>query len=213
MLFGGLILLEFFLNDCFLLMISNKNEPVSYTDNGILCLLKKDSEEALSLLVYRYYDDLFRYGSGLCEKVTLVEDVIQDLFCELWQKRGRLENIEHIKPYLFTSLRNRIFRQLKQDKRTVGVPEIIEFNFDVDFSPEDLMIKKQDREETALLLSTYIDQLSSRQREAVYLRFYENLSYEAISGIMNITVPYLYLLIHKSVTRLRKMIHGQKSPL
>lgn len=125
-------------------------------------------------------------------------------------RKERLAEVVFIKPYLFTSLRNRIFRQLRNDKKVTALTETIEFNFDIDFSPEEMIIKKQDKEKVATLLNNYINQLSSRQKEAIYLRFYENLSYGAISTIMNITVPYLYLLIHKSVARLREMMNKQE---
>jgi RNA polymerase sigma factor (sigma-70 family) len=194
-------------------MSINYKESPGYTEQGIFSLLKKDNDEALSLLVYRYYDDLFRYGNGLCEKVTLVEDVIQDLFCEVWQKRERLSEITFIKPYLFISLRNRIYRQLQREKRTTNFTETIEFNFDAEISPEDLIIKNEDKEKIAGLLKNYINQLSSRQKEAIYLRFYENLSYKSIADIMEITVPYLYLLIHKSVARLKEMMNENEKHL
>jgi len=184
-----------------------------YTENDIWQLLKKGSLESLSLLVYRYYDDLFRYGCGLCEKVTLVEDLIQDLFCDLWQKRANLGDVSLVKPYLFISLRRRIFRQLKSERKVTGFDNSsTEFNFEVEFSPEDLMIKKQDKEKLSVLVNSYMNQLSPRQKEAIYLRFYENLSYDEIAKVMNITVPYLYLLIHKSVGKMRKMLfdHGVK---
>ncbi len=188
-------------------MNSNKTISQSYTEKDLWQLLKEGDQKALSLLVYCYYDDLIRYGCGISSKVTLVEDVIQDLFCELWQKRVNLGNVSFIKPYLFTSLRRRILRQLKKDRKIEQLShEDIEFQFDVEFSPEDLIIKKQDKEKLAGLINSYIGQLSNRQKEAIYLRFYENLSYEAISEVMNITVPYLYLLIHKSVGKMREMM-------
>lgn len=191
-------------------MYYSDNISQGYTENDIWQLLKAGKQEALSLLVYRYYDDLFRYGCGLCEKITLVEDVIQDLFCDLWQKRAGLGDVSLIKPYLFISLRRRIFRKLKAERNITAFDgDKAEFNFDVEFSPEDLMIKKQDKEKLGVIINSYMNQLSSRQREAIYLRFYENLGYQAISQIMNITVPYLYLLIHKSVGKMRKMLLEQ----
>lgn len=176
-------------------------------DGDIWHLLKNGGREAVSLLVYRYYDDLLRYGCSFCANTVVVEDMIQDLFCELCQKSDGLSQIRAIKPYLFVSLRRRIFRQMKQERKwyQVDVDGEVEFSFDVEFSPEELIVKKEQREALCRQMSDYMRQLTPRQREALYLRFYENLTYDAIAEVMEITVPYLYLLIHKSIGRIRKM--------
>ena len=187
--------------------MSNPSKDFSgYTEKDIWSLLKSGNQEALSLLVHRYYDDLFRYGSGFTEKVTMVEDLIQDLFCDLWQKRVTLSDVLQIKPYLFTSVRNRIFRQLAREKKLVSLDKAVLFRFDIDFSPEDLFILQQDKMIVTKVLNDYINQLSPRQKEVIFLRFYENLTYEAIAQIMSISVPYLYLLIHKSLAKLRVLM-------
>ncbi len=177
-------------------------------DSDIRHLLQNGSSEAISLLVYRYYDDLLRYGCSFCRNTLLVEDMIQDLFCELCRKPEGLSNVQFIKAYLLTSLRRRIFRQLQYDRKIhhSGDLQDVSFPFEVAFSHEEVLIKKEQREALAARLTSYVQQLSPRQREAIYLRFYENLSYEAISQVMEITIPYLYLLIHKSIGRIRKLM-------
>ncbi len=76
--------------------------------------------------------------------------------------------------------------------------------FTVVLSPEELTIQHQHTEKISEDLAAALNQLSPRQKEAVYLRFYENLSYEEIAQVMTVTVPYLYELMHKSIRSLRK---------
>lgn len=192
-------------------MLISASSDKHYAENDIWHLLKNGSREAVNLLVYRYYDDLLRYGSSFCNNTLLVEDMIQDLFCELCQKPEGISHINFIKPYLFTSLRRRIFRQMSRDRKVLQIDtaDADGLRFEVEFSPEELMVRKEEKAKLAYAITEYIQRLSPRQRESIYLRFYENLSYEAISGIMDISVPYLYLLVHKSLTRIRKLLNGK----
>lgn len=187
--------------------MGNPSSDQRFSDNDIWHLLKNGSREAVSLLVYRYYDDLLRYGCSFCTNTIWVEDLIQDLFCELCQKPGNLAQVNFIKPYLFKALRRRLFRKSQQERKFVRIEgeEDRGLLFEIEFSAEELIVHREQKEEMTAKIGGYVQQLSARQREAIYLRFYENLSYEAISEVMGITVPYLYLLIHKSIGRIRKL--------
>jgi RNA polymerase sigma-70 factor (ECF subfamily) len=53
-----------------------------------------------------------------------------------------------------------------------------------------------------------IDQLSNRQKEIIYLKFYQNLSYEEVSEIMNINYQVARNLLHQAIKAMRKILSG-----
>ncbi len=53
-------------------------------------------------------------------------------------------------------------------------------------------------------LQQAVDQLTKRQKEAIYLRYYEQMTYESIASVMNLTIESTYALIGKAINVLRQ---------
>ena len=79
-----------------------------------------------------------------------------------------------------------------------------DFVFGVEFSHEEKVISEQLSDEQLKLLSAALHNLSSRQREAIYLKFYQKLSSQEIADTLEIDINSLYNLISKSIEALRK---------
>ena len=93
---------------------------------------KKSDKEAYGSLVRIFYKILFNYGTKLSRNVNLVEDCIQDLFLEMWQRREYLSDTEHEKFYLLKALRRKIyFEQTSQQKWQYEPLKKAKRNFDV----------------------------------------------------------------------------------
>jgi RNA polymerase sigma factor (sigma-70 family) len=167
--------------------------------------LKQGNEQAVGEMMQYYYADLYQYSLKIACDADLSKDCIQEIFMEIWTKREKLSDVNYIKPYLFKSLRRRIIyhkTQKKRELKNLGV------DFDVVFSQEDFLVNEQNTKERQEKLLHALNQLSKRQREAIYLKFYEGLSYEEIAEIMGITYQPLYNLIYKSLKLLREYLSG-----
>ncbi len=165
--------------------------------------LKQGDEHAVSEMMQYYYADLYQYSLKIAGDADLSKDCIQEVFMEIWTKREKLSDVNYIKPYLFKSLRRRIVYHKTQKKKEL---DNLEADFDVVFSQEDFLIHEQNTKERQEKLVKALNQLSKRQREAIYLKFYEGLSYEEIAEIMGITYQPLYNLIYKSLKLLREYL-------
>ncbi|GAB4183027.1 MAG: sigma-70 family RNA polymerase sigma factor [Thermoflexibacter sp.] len=163
--------------------------------------LKQGKEEAITQMMQYYYADLYQYSLKIAGDADLSKDCIQEVFMEIWTKREKLADVQYIKPYLFKSLRRRIIHHKNQKKKEL---EHLEVEFDVVFSHEDFLVHELNLQEKQAKLVQALNQLSKRQREAIYLRFYEGLNYEQIAEIMGITYQPLYNLIYKSLKLLRE---------
>src|SRR5690606_36345197 len=75
---------------------------------------------------------------------------------------------------------------------------------DDDATPEQRIIEEETENEKNLRLAESISQLSPRQREAVYLRFFMQMSYEETASVMGITIKALYKLMARSLEVLKK---------
>ena len=176
-------------------------------DSEIWTSFKQGDKKALDYVFEKYVRLLYAYGAKITSNTSLVEDSIQDLFVELWHRRASLSDVTSIKFYLLKSLRRKIVRNLAKINE-IGVDEstLEDYEMEVEFSQEFKIIQEQVSLEQRDKLFKALALLTKRQREAIYLKFYEKISYEEIAEIMNLGIKSTYNLIGKAIDILRNNI-------
>jgi RNA polymerase sigma factor (sigma-70 family) len=166
---------------------------------------KKGDSDAFAVLFRNHYIPLFRFGNKFTQDQEILEDCIQELFLELWQNKNQT-SVQSVKAYLFKSLKYKLYRAIsrKADKATSSISEEMLF----ELSYEALLVTNEENLERALKLTQAFEQLSNRQKEIIYLKYYQELSYEEVSEIMNINYQAARNLIYQSVRALKKIILG-----
>ncbi|GAB2790780.1 sigma-70 family RNA polymerase sigma factor [Rhabdobacter roseus] len=167
---------------------------------------KKGDKEAFNRLASLFYQTLYSYGTKLTPDRGLVEDCIQDLFFELWQRRTFLGATEHVKFYLLKALRRKIYHEKKtQDKWNAQAVEAQdEQAFVGEFSVEKNIIDLETSELHLKKLHHVLAKLSKRQREIIYLKFYQEMDYEQIANVMSINYQSVRNLLHTALRELKE---------
>lgn len=168
--------------------------------------LKKGDKQALENIYRQYAASLLKYGNQFVPDGQLVEDCIQDLFVEIWQKRQGLSDTDSIKRYLFVSLRRKIIRQLDRKIKRIASDEPQEYQFHTEISIDEQLIQDEIGREQTQKLQEAMKNLSERQREAIYLKYTQGLDYPAIAEIMNINYQSVRNLIFNSIQAMRKFV-------
>jgi RNA polymerase sigma factor (sigma-70 family) len=163
---------------------------------------KNGDRESFRLLFRKYYPSLYLYGHKITQEKDLLEDCIQDLFAELWQSPSKT-SVQSVKAYLFKALQYKLIKSLqKRSKLLLSGEDPEQTGFEV--SHDNLLILREDQKENGVKVKTAMGQLSKRQQEIVYLRFFQNLSYEEISDVMAINYQVARNLLYQSIKALRK---------
>lgn len=166
---------------------------------------RNSSELAFSLIFSKHYSDLNSYGCKITPNEELVKDTIQELMITLWNSRGRLGKVSSIKHYLLKSLRRSLIRNLeKQKKSLLHLRLYSEYQPDITFSPEETIILEESSRDTDAYLTTLLNSLPKRQKEAVYLKYYTELSFEEVADIMGVNYQSVVNHLHKAFKVLRK---------
>lgn len=160
-------------------------------------------KETLHKVYNEHIHSLIDYGNKLCGNIDLVVDEIHDLFLYLYEKDVNLNEISHLKAYLLTSLRRRIFKRLKL-LRNHSSDEEIPYDFDLNYSIESNIIENEIGTETKKKLDEAFKKLSARQKEIIHLKYFENLSNEEIQKTMGLTDQAARNLLSKSMKKLRE---------
>lgn len=143
------------------------------------------------------FHSLYSYGMQICGNKDLVKDCVQDLFSELW-KNQRLTRIRSVKPYLLKCIKRKIQRALGKGRQLY-----VEGGFEFEISHEVKIIRNQQNDRQQRKLSRALKSLTNRQREAIYLKFYDNLSYEEVAEVLNTKTKASYKLIYRALSSLK----------
>lgn len=182
-------------------------------DSAIWDRFKAGDDNALNLIYAENSKKLYLYGLKLTPNRAIIEDAIQDLFSDLVRNRRRLGDTDKIQFYLLKSFKRRLVRQLQKEKRynLTDTPE--EFVFDITYSIEHEIILKEKVQWKLQSLQKALHKLTPRQKEAVYLRFTEELEYAEIAEIMEMGIESCRNLICKAIKSLKDSIQGHSTIL
>ncbi|MEO9145511.1 MAG: RNA polymerase sigma factor [Ginsengibacter sp.] len=152
--------------------------------------------------IFNYYFNRYcNYGKKFTDDSNLIEDAAQEVMLTIWNKRESISSINRVGAYFYTSFRHNLFDKIKQSQKLVGESHFLE---DPQFSIDHFMIKNELDNEIRIQLKIAIANLTDRQREAIFLRFYEELSYEEVSGIMNISIKATYKIMARALAMLKE---------
>jgi len=191
-----------------------KLRPIQQDNTQLWQQLKSGEGVALVKIYDLHIDVLYNYARRFTQNTNLIEDCLQDLFAEIWEKREKLSDTTSIKAYLFKSVRRKVFRALhKDDKFMPTDPAFSRYPQEVEESYEKWLIDSELTNEQQQRLKSCLEKLSDRQKEAIVLKFYENLKNEEIALIMGISIQSLYNLIHSAIHSLRQAYLIQPFPV
>jgi RNA polymerase sigma factor (sigma-70 family) len=157
---------------------------------------------AFGCLHRELFDGLYHYSLKLLGDSGLAGDAVQELFVKLWTKRESIGRLRRVKPYFFTAIRRQILNQLRNmhlRERIIGrIGEP-----DIDFSPEEIVVRTEDFLSLQKKISTLLNGLPKRQKEVIYLRYFEEMDYTQIAAIMGINYQSVLNLTQKALEKLR----------
>jgi RNA polymerase sigma-70 factor (ECF subfamily) len=154
--------------------------------NAIFIKATEGDKDAFEYLFRRYYDVFYSTALTYLKVRERAEDVVQQVFMKLWEKRAGLTGISSPESYLFIMMRNEVLSVLRQESRRSRYRQRIKELFSEETgTPEQSLINKQKKD----ILEQAIGQLPPRQREAWRLSRDKGLSYEEIARAMHLALP------------------------
>lgn len=162
---------------------------------------------SLSKLYLLYVDDLFFYGMKIYSNEHIVKDAIQDVFIQLLINRNKIKPTNNPKVYILRSLRNKILDELRSKNRKKNHNAIIfdkEDQFEEDI--ENKYITSEEEKNIQQMMTAALSKLSKHQREAIFLKYTNNCTYEQIAEIMEINISSARTLIYRSLKQIKSFV-------
>jgi RNA polymerase sigma factor (sigma-70 family) len=162
------------------------------------------NDEAFRVLYETHIQCLFKYGSHFSTDEDLIKDCIHDLFIDLHHYRSKLKRTDNIKGYLFVSLKRIVIKKKRlEEKRKPLDTDTIPFNYFLGTDDNDVDYIDEQR---LKFMESAMRELSPRQREAIYLKFVSELSYDELSKVLHISYQASRNLIYRGLEKLRGSI-------
>lgn len=148
------------------------------------------------------FKGLYNYALKLLQDGELAGDAVQDLFVRIWVRRAQIGVIKKVKPYFFTALRRQVLNQLRnlhlREIQISGLPRP-----DIEFSPEEIVVRNEEYENLQHKIAALLNELPRRQKEVIYLRYFEEMDNTQIAEVMGIHYQSVLNLTQKALQKLR----------
>ncbi|WP_298738101.1 sigma-70 family RNA polymerase sigma factor [uncultured Chitinophaga sp.] len=185
-------------------------EGLTHLEASSLQQLQQNSEQALAMLMRHYYADLYNYAARFARDEPLIKDCIQEVFISLWQRRETAGSIFSLRYYLLRAVKNKVLKALYYNDRKTGLANFRDdYDFFHEFSIERIIIERQISEEKAEKLKRTLALLTKRQKEVIYLKFYQHLDHGQIAELMSVSRQSVYNLLHEAIQKLRNLWHTE----
>jgi RNA polymerase sigma factor (sigma-70 family) len=166
--------------------------------------MRKGDKASFVWIYDAYFKLLYNYGRKIGIQEQSLEDAIHDLFVDLWRFRENLSPTTSVRFYLYRSLRRRVTRNDSSGKYFTSLEQLLESSFPESVAPmEQQIIEDEIQHQRVHRLRKLLNDLSPRQYEALVLRFYDELSFEEIGGILNVNEQSARNLVQRGLLQLK----------
>jgi len=173
------------------------------SDSSIWDDFVKGNDDAFRMIYTHHVQALFKYGCNFTHDEALVKDCIHDVFIDLSKYRSGLGVTDNIKLYLYKSLKRKIIGCLSR-VQNLGSVDLEQLQFNYAASAEEEMVNKEFEQQRTFQLERAMSTLSPRQKEAIYLKFVSELSYEELGKVMEMNYQSARNLVFRGLEKLRE---------
>ena len=162
----------------------------------------KGKEDAFRVIYMNHVQALYRFGCHFTDDKALIKDSIHDVFIDLHKYRIGLSKTNNIRLYLFKALKRKIIKST-QNRGIFGSIDMEKLPFLYTISAEEDLMENESEQLRYQQLNQAMSNLSPRQKEAIYLKFVSDLSYEDLGKVMKLNYQSARNLVFRGLEKLR----------
>ncbi|WP_138479068.1 RNA polymerase sigma factor [Dyadobacter bucti] len=187
----------------------NKRQRIA-EENAVLLNLWQQSQAGDSLsfcqLADRLYRTLFNYATSYTSDREFIKDSIQELLIHIWEKRETI-NIQFVSIYFLKAMRNQLLQEFRRNNTARPLLDLDEIDELSDYQTIETEIEKNEvYSKNQVMVRTAINDLPRRQKEAVFLKYFEGMDNEQIADFMQVNRQSVANLLFKAISALKSAI-------
>lgn len=179
------------------------------TDDMLVALYSKGNDKAFDELLSRYQGKIFSYIFFIVRNQELAEDLFQETFVKaiVTMQQGRYTADGKFGAWLTRIAHNLVIDSYRQERNenTISNDEVeVDLLNNADLCDENVEMQMVN-EQTLADVRRLVDALPSNQREVIYMRFYQNLSFKEIADIIGVSINTALGRVRYALINMRRM--------
>ena len=179
-------------------------------DLNFKALIARGDQKRFSQLMELTSDELLWFAIGFLKNREISEEIVSDVYVNIWNNRLQLESILNLKSYLFICVRNGCLSHLRKVKneKIISIDSVSEFNFMRVEGPENDYIEK----ETIEQIYAAIETLPCKCKLAFTLAKINGLKYREIAEVLGVTEKTVNNHLVLAVKKIMEALNVTKKP-
>jgi len=173
------------------------------SDIALIQSIAQHDKRAMQALFCRYKVPVYRFALRLTRKPETAEDIVSDVFLQVWRQAGRFEARSRVSTWLLAIARNlacSTIRQRPMEELTETMVEVLEDNAE---TPEAATAKNQQN----AILAHCLKELSPAHREVIDLVYYHEKSVREVSEIIGIPQATVKTRMHYARLEIAELLN------
>jgi len=184
----------------------SKTSYETYNDAQLVDQIKANDQAAFQYVFRRYYQELCNFALSYLKVETASEEVVQEMFISIWEKRQKLKIQSSLKAYLFVSIKNRSLNYLNSKATQVSKKSHSTSAEDAIQISDNSIDETLKDAELQTLVSQAIQSLPARCQEIFKLNRLEGLSYQQVADHLNLSKKTVEAQMGIAFKKLREFI-------
>ena len=172
------------------------------TDQELVARLREDDHEAFAWIFRTHYAQLVGVAEAVVGDVARGEDVVQDVFLELWRRRDRITLEATLRAYLFRATRNRALNLIRHERVVRRAAPFVA----TDVATGPVGTGRLVEREIDAAVQAAVAELPARCREVFELSRVHQLRYAEIATVLDISVKTVEAQMGKALRSLREKL-------
>ncbi|MHB1686199.1 MAG: RNA polymerase sigma-70 factor [Ignavibacteriaceae bacterium] len=154
-------------------------------DDELLFHIKQNDSKAFDILFKRYYHRLCSFSFQFVKNTELAEEVVSDVFLNIWLKKGEIEIRSSLKAYLYIAVRNQSLNYLKRKCPYFEDLAVVDKENKISKLTADHFLHYEDLKDE---IESIIQKLPEKRQLIFRMNRFDGLSYKEIADILSISV-------------------------
>jgi RNA polymerase sigma-70 factor, ECF subfamily len=176
---------------------------ILYSDEKLIQEIRADNMFAFDVLYKKYSKRLYRFGYSILKSREEAENLVQDVYLNLWENRHKVEKGSSIKYYLFTIAHNSAISIIRKKIKESEFVEYLKSLQEVNEEPVNVELEYN---ELTNKLDEIIQTLPHRQKEVYLLHRVEGLKYNEIAERLHISVNTIENHMSRALKTIREKL-------
>lgn len=179
---------------------------VEYSDSTAITLIKQGSQKAFERLFKDHFKSLHAYAYTFLKDDEQAEEVVQNVFCRVWEKRDQLKTDGSIKAYLYRAVHNESLNYLKHQKVRASFGVYYADEMEQNTGGDEPASKKLMAAELQRHIEKAMSELPEQCRIIFQLSRFEQLKYQQIADQMGLSIKTIENQMGKALRVMRQKL-------